>query len=117
MSEEKKVRWHYTTEQKVALLDEADQPGQSVAVVARKRGVSPSVMFRWRQLREQGAVTGLKADEPLVRHGRVVREGLQTRLHLPRRPPLRRRSPGQAARLEGLNMMSPVEYRTLNQAA
>lgn len=46
MSEEKKVRRHYTTEQKVALLDEADQPGQSIAVVARKHGVSPSVMFR-----------------------------------------------------------------------
>ena len=66
MSEEKKVRRQYTAEQKVALLDEADQPGQSIAVVARKHGVSPSVMFRWRQLREQGAVTGLKADEPLV---------------------------------------------------
>lgn len=36
MTEEQKVRRHYTTEQKVALLDEADQPGQSVAVVARK---------------------------------------------------------------------------------
>jgi transposase len=67
MSEEKKARRQYTTEQKLALLDEADQPGQSVALVARKHGISPSVMFRWRQLREQGAVTGLKADEPLVR--------------------------------------------------
>ena len=66
MGEEKKVRRQYTTEQKLALLDEADQPGQSIALVARKHGISPSVMFRWRQLREQGAVTGLKADELLV---------------------------------------------------
>ena len=66
MSEEKKARRQYTTEQKLALLDEADQPGQSVALVARKHGISPSVMFRWRQLREQGAISGLKADEPLV---------------------------------------------------
>src|SRR3954469_18880592 len=61
-----KVRRQYTTEQKLALLDEADQAGQSIALVARKHGISPSVMFRWRQLREQGAVTGLKADEEVV---------------------------------------------------
>ena len=61
-----KVRRQYTTEQKLALLDEADQPGQNIALVARKHGISPSVMFRWRQLREQGAATGLKADEELV---------------------------------------------------
>src|SRR5262245_20369502 len=66
MSEEKKNRRQYTTDQKIALLDEADQPGQSIALVARRHGVSPSVMFRWRQLREQGAMTGLKVDEPLV---------------------------------------------------
>jgi transposase len=59
-------RRRYTAEQKAALLDEADQPGQSIGVVARRHGVSPSIMFRWRQLREQGATSGLKADEPLV---------------------------------------------------
>ena len=48
------------------LLDEADQPGESISTVARKHGVSPSVMFRWRQLRELGAMTSLKADEELV---------------------------------------------------
>jgi len=62
----RKVRRQFTVEQRIALLDEADQPGQSIAIVARKHGVSPSVMFRWRQLREQGALTGLKANEDLV---------------------------------------------------
>lgn len=77
MSQEKKVsqpvppaprksRRQYSVEQRIALLDEADQPGQSIALVARKHGVSPSVMFRWRQLREEGALTSLGADEPLV---------------------------------------------------
>ncbi len=61
-----KSRRLYTAEQKVALLDEADRPGESIALVARRHGVSASLMFRWRQLREQGATTGLKADEPLV---------------------------------------------------
>lgn len=62
----RKSRRLYTAEQKAALLDEADRPGESIAVVARRHGLSASVMFRWRQLREQGATTGLKADEPLV---------------------------------------------------
>jgi transposase len=62
----RKSRRQYTAEQKAALLDEADRPGENIAVVARRHGVSASVMFRWRQLREQGATTGLKADEPLV---------------------------------------------------
>lgn len=74
MSEENKepkvsggqARRRYSSEEKVAFLEEADRPGQSIAVVARRHGVSASVMFRWRQLREQGAMTGLKADEPLV---------------------------------------------------
>ncbi len=61
-----KSRRQYTAEQKVALLEEADRPGESIALVARRHGVSASLMFRWRQLREQGATTGLKADEPLV---------------------------------------------------
>lgn len=62
----KKAKRRYTVEQRIALLDEADQPGQSIAIVARKHGIAPSVMFRWRQLREQGALAGLKTEEPLV---------------------------------------------------
>jgi transposase len=62
----RRPRRHYTVEQRIALLDEADKPGQSIGVVARKHGVAPSVVFRWRQLREEGALTGLKAEEPLV---------------------------------------------------
>ena len=59
-------RRQYTVEERIKLLDEADQPGESISTVARKHGVSPSVMFRWRQLRESGAITSLKADEELV---------------------------------------------------
>ena len=48
------------------MLDAADAPGESISTIARKHGVSPSVMFRWRQLRESGGMTSLKADEELV---------------------------------------------------
>ena len=60
------TRRRYSVEERIKLLDEADLPGESISTVARKHGISPSVMFRWRQLRESGAMTGLKADEELV---------------------------------------------------
>lgn len=62
----KEQRRKYSLEQKVALLDEADRAGESMGSVARRHGVAPSVLFRWRQLREQGALTGLKSGEELV---------------------------------------------------
>ena len=53
-------------EEKIQLLDEADLPGESIGSVARRHGVFASIMFRWRQMRETGALTGLKADEEVV---------------------------------------------------
>lgn len=66
MSETKGKRRLYSPEEKLRLLDEADKPGESIGTVARKHGVSPSIMFKWRQMREGGALTGLKAGEELV---------------------------------------------------
>jgi transposase len=64
--EGRQKRRRYSVEERIKLLDEADKPGESISTVARKHGISPSVLFRWRQLRESGATTGLKADEELV---------------------------------------------------
>jgi transposase-like protein len=60
---EKRTRRQYSVEEGIKLLDAADAPGESISTIARKHGVSPSVMFRWRQLRESGGMTSLKADE------------------------------------------------------
>jgi transposase len=64
--EKRRTRRRYSPEEQIKLLDAADVPGESISTIARKHGISPSVMFRWRQLRESGALTGLKADEELV---------------------------------------------------
>jgi transposase len=64
--EGRQTRRRYSLEERVKLLDEADKPGESISTVARKHGIAPSVMFRWRQLRESGALKGLKAEEELV---------------------------------------------------
>ena len=62
----RKPRRRYTPEEKIRLLDEADKACESIGTVARRHGISPSVMFGWRRLRETGAMTAVKADEELV---------------------------------------------------
>lgn len=61
----------YTTSQKQAILDEAAQPGNSISGVARKFGISPSLVFRWKKAQDAGALAGLAADEPVVAESEV----------------------------------------------
>lgn len=61
---QRRRRW--ATEQKLELVEEAMRPGSSVARVADRRGVSRSLLFEWRQVRE-GTMPGLlraEADAP-----------------------------------------------------
>jgi transposase len=41
-------------------------PGQSVSSVSRRFGVSPSQVFKWRRLVEEGTMSVLGADESVV---------------------------------------------------
>ena len=47
------------------------QPGMTVSAVARVRGVSPSLLFKWRQLMSQGGQVAVKADEDAVAASRA----------------------------------------------
>jgi hypothetical protein len=42
------ARRTFTTEQKIAILLEADRPGQTISSVSRTHGIATSVLFRWR---------------------------------------------------------------------
>jgi transposase len=59
-------RREYSPEEKRKLLDEAAMPGNSISSVARKHGLSPSLLFRWRRLFDEGALSSLGADERVV---------------------------------------------------
>jgi transposase len=59
-------RRRYTANEKVALVDATMQPGMTVSAVARQHGVSPSLLFKWRQLMSQGGQVAVKADEDVV---------------------------------------------------
>jgi transposase len=56
----------YSTADKQRILAEVAEPGNSVSSVARQYGVSPSVVFRWRRLAEEGGRQGLDSNEPVV---------------------------------------------------
>ena len=59
-------RRSFTLQQKLAFLAEADQAGNSPALVARRHGLNPSQLFRWRRMRDEGGRTGLEKNEPVV---------------------------------------------------
>jgi transposase len=43
-------RRRYSAERKLTLIEETMQPGMTVSAVARLHGVSPGLLFKWRQL-------------------------------------------------------------------
>ena len=64
-------RRRHSAEQKLALVEETVQPGMTVSAVARLRGVSPSLLFKWRQLMSQGGHVAVKADDDVVAASRA----------------------------------------------
>lgn len=64
VSEERRRRW--STTEKAALVRETYEPGMNVSLVARKHGVSASLLFNWRKLEREGALTAVQAGESVV---------------------------------------------------
>jgi transposase len=59
-------RRRFPTEQKLAVVAETMQPGVSISYVARRHGLSPSLVFRWRRLMNEGGKQAIRADEEVV---------------------------------------------------
>lgn len=56
-----------TFEEKVRILEEAAQPGASLAAVARKHGVNANLLFGWRRLQRRGLLESQRhASPPLL---------------------------------------------------
>src|SRR5262249_53267649 len=47
-------RRRWTTEQKLRITEASCEPGESVSSVARRHGVAPNLLYRWRRLMAQG---------------------------------------------------------------
>jgi transposase len=72
-------RRRYTAEEKRQFLQEAAGPGSSISAVARRYGISPSLLFRWRQLQDEGALESLDAEEHVVAESKVRQLEAQVR--------------------------------------
>jgi transposase len=68
-SVQRRRRW--STAEKVCLVEEAMQPGSSVSFVARRYGLSPSLLFTWKRRMLEGGREAVAADEDVVGTSRV----------------------------------------------
>jgi transposase len=59
-------RRRFPTEQKFAVVAETMQPGVLISYVARRHGLSLSLVFRWRRLMSEGGKKAVRADEEVV---------------------------------------------------
>jgi transposase len=66
-------RRHWSTEQKLQIIEESLEPGETVSSVARRRGVAPNLLYRWRRLMTEGGATAVGSDEPVVGSSEVRR--------------------------------------------
>ena len=68
-SVQRRRRWSVT--EKIRLVEETMQPGMSVSLVARRAGVAPSLLFKWRRLLVEGGHQAVRADEDVVGSSQV----------------------------------------------
>jgi transposase len=61
---ERRRRW--TVAEKLSMVAETRDPGVTVSLVARRRGVSPNQLFTWRRLADQDALTATQTEEEAV---------------------------------------------------
>src|SRR5579864_4661430 len=66
-------RRRFSAELKLAVVAETLQPGMSVSYAARRHGLSPSLVFRWRQLMSEGGKEAVRADDEVVAASQVRR--------------------------------------------
>ena len=61
---ERRRRW--SPEEKLRIVEETDEPGRSVSLVARRYGLAPNQLFKWKRLIRQGGLSAVSADEAVV---------------------------------------------------
>jgi transposase len=52
-------RRRYTAEEKAQLVVPFTQPGMSVSVVARRHGITASLLFKWKKLMKDGGMSAI----------------------------------------------------------
>ena len=72
-------RRRWTAEQKLRIIEESLAPGETVSSAARRHGVAPNLLYRWRRLMKEGGAVAVGSDGPVVGNGEVRRLREQVR--------------------------------------
>lgn len=59
-------RRRWTIAEKLRVVEESSLPRMSVSFVARKYGIAPNLVFRWRKLMSDGGKVAIQADDRVV---------------------------------------------------
>ena len=68
-SVQRRRRW--SVAEKIRLVEETLQPGMSVSFVARKHGISPSLLFNWRRRMAEGGREAVRVDDEVIGAAKV----------------------------------------------
>lgn len=72
-------RRHWSAAQKRAMVEEAEQPGNSISSVARKYEVHPNQLFKWRRFVHEGGLVAVGKEERVVPESEVKQLKAQIR--------------------------------------
>lgn len=68
---ERRRRW--SAAEKLRIVEETLTGGDSVSAVARRHGVAPNLLYRWRRLMTEGGAVAVQADDSVTGNGEVRR--------------------------------------------
>lgn len=64
-------RRRWTTEQKLTIIEQSFEPGETVSSTARRHGVAPNLLYRRRRHLSEGGAAAVDSDEPVVGNSEV----------------------------------------------
>ncbi len=64
-------RRRWTTERKLQIIEESYAAGETVSSAARRHGVAPNLLYRWRRLLSEGGAVAVDSDEPVIGNSEV----------------------------------------------
>ncbi len=59
-------RRYWPAQRTLRISGESLVPGESVTAVARRTGVAPHLLFRWRRLKDEGGAMAVRSNKPVV---------------------------------------------------
>jgi transposase len=60
-----------STEQKLTIIEQSFEPGETVSSTACRHGVAPNLLYRWHRLLSEGGAAAVDSDEPVVGNSEV----------------------------------------------